>query len=245
MSLSLIRPGNLPFRLGLKPPAGTDGNENAGNCHDMVNMTISQIIHHDENSLQHSPQLTVQFHAVDQTTGQCLPLTKALVTSELPLSKSSYLKTFDDGNIVYHETQVDLFIDYTELLSENTLFLFEITGAIATQRYNPRKCKAWGFVRPMRLFGGFLSNKNTYGDRTTAQEGTKTIDVQLFKWRRESLLVRAQTEHHIIPKGNLDVPKTFIQYLMQRRQKYNSCLCVIVKSTLVASFEKDREEEKE
>ena len=223
--VDLIRPGNLPFRLGLREPAAyteedAATSESCGN----VDLRLTKIMHHDEHGLCYSVQLSTRFFAVDQSTGQCLPFTTSLVNTksfQLPLNdSSSYLK--DDGNIMYHEINTELPIDYTELLSSNTLLLFEVTAV--AQCYNSQQLKAWAFFRPKRVLAKSLSNGNENLDMN--------IEIQLYKWQPESLLVRKQAEHHVLPKATSGVvPESFIQYLMQRK-KYNSCLCVELKANI-------------
>ena len=236
MIQNLIRPGNVPFRLGLREPAShTD--ESPGDCHDVIEMSVSKMIHHDENIFQYSLQVTIRFYAVD-TTGKCLPLTTSLNSS-----KSSQLLS----NASSHQTNADLCVDYTELISSNTLLLFELTGSTIPSVGADATCdgKAWAFFRPKRLLADFLSPHQI---NINASNGIKNFDteLQLYKWQKESLLVRKQAEQHILRKSAAGhLPEAFIQYLMQRRKKHNSCMCLKVKSIPIANTEMDVEEGKD
>ena len=208
--VDLIRPGNLPFRLGLREPAAyaeEDAAKSESCCN--IDLRLTKIMHHVEHGLCYSVQLSTRFFAVDQSTGQCLPFTTSLQLD----GSSSYLK--DDGNKMYHEINTELPLDCTEMLSGNTLLLFEVTAV--AQCYNSQQLKAWAFFRPKRVLAKSLSNGN--------ENLNMNIELQLYKWQQESLLARKQAEHHILPKATSGVvPAVFIQYLMQRKKKYNSSL---------------------
>ena len=148
---NLIRPGNIPLGLGLRePPLLVD--ESPVARHDIIQMAVSRIIHHDENMFQYSSQVSMQFYAVHHTFGRCAPLTTSLNlarSSELPLNSPSHLATSDDGYVL-HEINVDLRGACSELLSGNTVLLFELTGSNVpfVGADNARARKAWAFFRP-------------------------------------------------------------------------------------------------
>mmetsp|Transcript_37160 Transcript_37160/g.77824 ORF Transcript_37160/g.77824 Transcript_37160/m.77824 type:complete len:292 (+) Transcript_37160:135-1010(+) len=222
---NLIRPGQIPYSLGLRrPPSRID--ESSSDCHDITEMKVSRIIHHDENSFQYSLQVSMRFYAVDHTIGQCLPLTKSLNSSklsQLQSNTSSYLVS-SDGGIGFHEINADICVDYSESISSNTLLLFELTGSSPFAGQCGRK--AWAFFRPKRLLANFRNEQSPYPDNAK----NFNTELQLYKWQKESLLVRKQVEKYIIQKGTLGyVPEVFVQYLMQRRKKFNSCMCLILK----------------
>jgi len=229
MIQNLIRPGAVPFSFGLRRPASLDKNAVPRDCNETIKLSVSRIIHHDEHAFQYSPQVEIRFYAVEEASGRHLPKTSTLNSSTSPELTSSHLKTSDDGNS-YHQLDCDLCVNYDEILSTNSLLLFELTGSNIP---SAGVKKAWAFFRPKRTLADFLSKDKS----TKANNRTKKVELQLYKWQKGSLLVRKQVEHHILTTNNnaRRVPEVFIQYLMQRRKRYDSSMSLKVHNIPVAN----------
>ena len=248
---SLVRPGRLPFRFGLKEPPAPQiqGHRSAVTSrpfHD-IEIHVSEIVQHDDRNVLHSSRSTsIHFYIVDQTTGRCLSSSSPHIScASVTPSKTSQAILPTNGGTVSYEWNANtiLPIHYSELFSTDTLLLFEvIDGELSPPTAGPRRGSqrfvAWGFFRPERILSSLSCNEEDAKSENGTDCMTIDVDLQIYKWKKETMLMRKQAELLIYQRVAFDpsapshVPDAYIQFLMQRKAKFKSCLCIQVKPKL-------------
>lgn len=139
-------------------------------------------------------------YAIEESTGKCL-----IATSKLNLKVG-----FSCYELVSHEygsNECIFYLHSADTLSPGTVLLFELREMAKECNNRP---VAWAFFPPHRS--------------VQLREKCQCLELQLFKWRRESYLVQKQAELYIYNNTTATIPPAYVQFLLHRKRKYKSCL---------------------
>ena len=221
-----MHPRLLPFGLGINSqrysshttPEEIEYNDNT---FPYVRIKVSKLTHHSENSLQRSLQPSLSIYAIDQSTGECLSCSTNINKSK-SFTASIVVSESDE---VSHEwsSECTFTLDKNDAYSCKTMILFDMRETAKDLVNRPI---AWAFFCPHRS----LSNRDFYKDKPLH------LQLQLFKWRNESWLIRKQANHYINKKASF-IPASFLQFLIRRKKKYRSCMSINIDVDYEANVE--------